>query len=122
MTEQPAPQTPSGLSDAVRAARGVAAAALATEALVLLLAIQPIRVLAGHLSGFGVAAVVVLAVIALVLAGLLRRPWAWLAGSILQLILMACGWLHWSLGVLGAIFALVWLYCLNVRHTVTKRR
>jgi hypothetical protein len=122
MTEQPAPQTPSGLSDAVRAARGVAAAALATEALVLLLAIQPIRVLGGHLSGFGVAAVVVLAVIALVLAGLLRRPWAWLAGSILQLILMACGWLHWSLGVLGAIFALVWLYCLNVRHTVTKRR
>lgn len=112
----------SGLSNPVRAARGVAAAALGVEALVLLLAVQPIRVLGGELSGLGVGVVIALAVIALLLAGLLRRPWAWLAATILQLALIAGGFLHWSLAVLGLVFLLVWLYCLNVRYTVTRKR
>ena len=36
----------------------------------------------------------------------------------LQGLLLLAGFLHWSLGVLGVIFALVWVYVLHVRRTI----
>ena len=84
----------------------------------LLLAIQPIRVVGGDLGGAAIAAVVALAVAAVVLAGMMRRPWAWHAGTVLQGLLLLAGLLHWSLLVLGVIFALVWAYALHVRRVI----
>ena len=46
-----------------------------------------------------------------VLAGMMRRPWAWYAGTVLQGLLLLAGLLHWSLFVLGVIFGLVWATC-----------
>ncbi|HET6211507.1 MAG TPA: DUF4233 domain-containing protein [Micromonosporaceae bacterium] len=112
---------PSGLRNPQAAVRGVGAAALGGEALVLLLAIQPIRVLGGHLSGVAVGVVVALAVTAVVLAGRLRRDWAWYAGTGLQLAVLAAGLLHWSLAVLGVIFGVVWGYVLYVRRRILAR-
>lgn len=109
---------PSGLRNPDAAVRGVGAATLAVEALVLLLAIQPIRMLAGDLDGPAIAAAVGLAVLAVMLAGFLRRGWAWPAGGALQLVLLAAGLLHWSLAVLGLVFGLVWVYVLHVRRRV----
>jgi hypothetical protein len=114
----PSGTKPSGLRNPVAAVRGLGAAALAIEALVLLLAIQPIRVLGGALSGWAVAAVVGLAVLAAVLAGLTRREWAWHAGTVLQGLLLVSGLLHWSLFALGVIFGLVWIYVLHVRRAI----
>ncbi|GIJ20958.1 DUF4233 domain-containing protein [Micromonospora lutea] len=108
----------SGLRDPQRAVRGLGAAALGLEALVLLLAIQPIRAVDGDLGGAVIAVVVVLAVIAVVLAGMMRRPWAWHAGTVLQGLLLLSGLLHWSLFVLGVMFALVWAYALHVRRVI----
>ena len=82
------------------------------------LAIQPIRVLGGDLSGTAIAAVVGLAVAAVLLAGMMGRPWAWHGGTVLQGLLLLAGFLHWSLGVLGLVFGLVWLYVLHVRRTI----
>ena len=65
----------SGLRNPRAAVRGLGAGTLVLEAIVLLLAIQPIRIFAGHLSGWGVAAVITLAVLAILLAGLMSRPW-----------------------------------------------
>jgi hypothetical protein len=96
----------------------VGAAALATEAVVLLLAIQPIRMLGGDVDGPAIAAAIGLAVLAAVLAGLLRRAWAWPAAGALQLVLLAAGLLHWSLAALGLVFGLVWVYVLHVRRRV----
>jgi hypothetical protein len=110
----------SGLRDPVRAARGLGAGTLALEALVLLLAIQPIRVLGGHLTGTTIGVIVALAVLAVLLAGLLRRPWAWHAATGLQVLLVCAGFLHWSLGALGVIFGLVWLYVLHVRRVILR--
>jgi len=90
---EPTPRR-SGLRNPQAAVRGLGAGALVLEAIVLLLAIQPIRILGGDLSGWGVAAVVALAVAAIVLAGLMSRPWAWVAGAVLQALLIACGLLH----------------------------
>jgi hypothetical protein len=108
----------SGLRNPQAAVRGLGAGTLALEAIVLLLAIQPIRIMGGHLSGTGVAAVITLAVLCAVLAGLMRRRWAWAAGTVLQVLLVASGLLHWSLAVLGLIFGAAWAYALGVRRTI----
>ena len=64
-----APEQPrrSGLRNPERAVRGLGAGILGLEALVLVLAIQPIRVVGGGLSGAAVAVVVALAVLAVLL-------------------------------------------------------
>ncbi|WP_425280137.1 DUF4233 domain-containing protein [Micromonospora orduensis] len=108
----------SGLRDPQRAVRGLGAGTLALEALVLLLAIQPIRVVGGDLSGGAIGAVVALAVAAILIAGMMRRPWAWHAGTVLQGLLLLSGLLHWSLFALGVIFALVWAYAVHVRRVI----
>jgi hypothetical protein len=109
---------PSGLRDPARAVRGLGAGTLILETVVLLLAVQPIRLLGGDLGGTAIAVVAALAVLAVVLSGLLRRPWAWYAATALQGLLMLAGFLHWSLGVLGILFALVWAYVLHVRQVI----
>jgi hypothetical protein len=114
-------QRPSGLRNPAAAVRGVGAATLAAEGLVLLLALAPLRVL-GATGGWGTAAIALLAVASFTGAGLLRRPWAWWAGSALQLIVIASGFfLHAALIVVGVLFGLVWLYVLRVRATVLGR-
>lgn len=118
MTE---PERPSGLRNPQAAVRGLGAAALAMEALVLLLAIQPVRVLGGSLGGWSVGIVVALAVLCGALAGLMRRPWAWKAGTVVQALVVAAGLLHWSLLVIGLMFAAVWAYVLHVRRSILGR-
>jgi hypothetical protein len=109
---------PSGLRNPEAAVRGLGAGALALEAIVLLLAIQPIRILGGDLSGWGIGAVVVLALACAVIAGSMKRRWAWPAGTVLQVLLLAAGLLHWSLAVLGLIFGAAWAYATYVRRTI----
>ncbi|RKR87771.1 uncharacterized protein DUF4233 [Micromonospora pisi] len=109
---------PSGLRNPVRAVRGLGAGTLVIEMLVLLLAIQPIRLVGGDLSGTAIGCIAGLAVLALLLSGLLSRGWAWHAATGLQGLLLLASFLHWSLGVLGVIFALVWGYVLHVRRTI----
>jgi hypothetical protein len=108
----------SGLRNPAGAVRGAGAGALVIEAVVLLLAIQPIRVLAGHLSGYGVASILVLVVLCVVLAGLLRRRWAWYAGIALQVLVVGTGVFQYALAVIGVVFAAIWLYVLYLRRTI----
>jgi hypothetical protein len=108
----------SGLRNPEAAVRGLGAGTLALEAIVLLLAIQPIRILGGDLSGWGVGAVVALAVLAAVIAGSMKRSWAWHAGTGLQVLLLAAGFLHWSLAALGLIFGAAWAYACYVRKSI----
>jgi len=101
------------------AVRGVGAATLGGEAVMLLLAIQPIRVLGGTLTGVAIGVVVAISVLCGVLAGLLSRPWAWPAGLVPQVALVAAGVAFQpALAVLGLVFGLAWLYVLYVRRTV----
>lgn len=112
------PPRRSGLRDPVRAVRSLGATTLAVETVVLLLAIQPIRLLGGSLGGAAIAVVVTLAVLAAVFAGLLRRGWAWHAATVVQALLALGGFLHWSLAALGLLFGAVWLYVLHVRRVI----
>ena len=51
---------------------------------------------------------------------MMRRPWVWTAGSVVQGLLVVSGLLHWTLFVLGVIFTLVWLYVLYVRRSILR--
>lgn len=114
--ERPGPPDPS------RAVRGAGAAALVGEALVLLLAIQPMRVLGADLSGATTLLIVTLAAACLVVTGLLKRGWAWRVPWAIQAALVVSGFAtHASLSVLGLIFALVWGYVLRVRRSVLSQ-
>ena len=116
---EPGAATPrSGLRNPQAAVRGLGAGTLVLEAIVLLLGIQPIRIMGGDLSGWGIAAVVTLAVLAALLAGMMKRSWAWTAGTVLQVLLIASGLFHWSLFVLGLIFGGAWAYALYVRRSI----
>lgn len=109
---------PSGLRNPGRAVRGLGAGTLILEALVLLLAIQPIRLLGGDLSGVTIAVIVAFAVLCVVLAGRLGKAWSWPAATVLQGLLMLSALLHWSLGLVGLIFGLVWVFVLHIRRSI----
>lgn len=108
----------SGLRNPAAAARGLGAGTLILETVVLLLGIQPMRMLGDDLSGATIGVILGAAVACLVLAGLLRREWAWYAVAVLQVALLAGGFLHWALAGIGLLFGLAWLYVLNVRRTI----
>jgi hypothetical protein len=123
MSEQTGPDEPadaqrSGLRNPAAAARGLGAGTLILETIVLLLAIQPMRMLGSDLSGVTIGVIVGAAVACVALAGLLRRDWAWYAVAVLQGLLMLAGFLHWALAGVGLLFGLAWLYVLNVRRTI----
>jgi hypothetical protein len=110
---------PSGLRNPTAAVRGVGAGTLVIEGIVLLLALAPIYKLAGERAAAGIWLCVALVVVLGLLAGLLRRPWAWWAATLVPLSLLVGGvFVHWALIALGVLFGLVWAYVLNVRHTV----
>ncbi|HEX2143540.1 MAG TPA: DUF4233 domain-containing protein [Glycomyces sp.] len=109
----------SGLRDPNRAARSLAAMALSFEALALLLAIVPMRMILDD-AGTATIAIVVLTVACVVLAGLTRRDWVWPAGAVLQVAVIACWPIHWALGVAGVIFACVWAYCWYVKYQLGR--
>jgi hypothetical protein len=109
----------SGLANPEAAVRGVGAGTLVLEALVLLLAILPLRTLGGTVSGVAIGLVVALAAGAVLVAGLLGRgAWAWWAGSGVQVVLFAGGLVHWVIGVVGLLFGVAWLFVLYVRRRV----
>jgi heme/copper-type cytochrome/quinol oxidase subunit 3 len=109
----------SGLRNPPAAVRGIGAAALGVEGLVLLLAIVPLRVLGNPRGVAGTAVIVVLALACFVLAAMMRRSWAWTAGTVLQVVLFVSGFfVHVALSVAGVVFGLAWWYVLHVRRTV----
>jgi hypothetical protein len=112
---------PSGLRNPPAAVRGVGAGTLGIEALVLLLAILPLHVLHVRSAGAAIGAVIAIAVVCVLLAGLLSRSWAWWGALIPQLALIACGYFHVSLAILGVLFLLLWIYVLSVRRSVLGR-
>ncbi|SEG62802.1 Protein of unknown function [Thermomonospora echinospora] len=85
------------------------AAVLASEAVVIGLAI-PVAVtvqqvdarIAGPVCGG-------LAVLCLLLAGMVRRRWAVAAGSVLQVLMVAAGFMVGTMFFLGALFGALWV-------------
>lgn len=84
---------------------------LGMEAVVVLLCIVPAKML-GHVSGAvagGIGGGI--ALVAILLAGLVGRPgkgWALIAGSVLQVVVIAAGAVLPVMYALGVVFAALW--------------
>jgi len=88
--------------------RGMCAAVLTLEAIVLGLS-TPIMITLGHVSkGTALSFGLGLAVACLLVAGLLRKEWGYWLGWALQVGAIALGVLASLMWFLGALFALLW--------------
>jgi hypothetical protein len=112
----PTPEEPtSGLKNPTAAARGVGMATMVLESITLLLAIQPIRIVAPDTPGWGLGIIAGLAFGCLIVAGLLRRSWGWHLGTALQVAVIATGVFQYAMFLVGALFLAIWLYVLRIR-------
>ena len=103
--------------------RGIMAGTLFLEAIVIGLVLTVIaRVDDGaHFQAWKVWYVSLLAVAMLVAAGLQRRPWALALNLTLAALAVAGFVVHWSMGVSGILFAVVWAYILYLRADLARR-
>lgn len=99
-----------------RACRGGLAAVLCLEAFVVLLVPRAIARTDVGLDTTKTLLLVLFAVVLVAVGFMLTRPWGIAAGSVLQLPVLATGFLEPVLFVIAACFIAVWLYLLNLRH------
>jgi hypothetical protein len=100
--------------------RGVVAAALALEGVVVLLALPLVAKLGEGLATWQGVLVGALALALFVVTGFAGRPWAVPVALALQLVMIACWFAVTALGVLGVLFGLVWVCLLWFRRQVAR--
>lgn len=102
--------------------RGVFAAVLILEAIVVLLALLVFARFGSGPAPVGIGLIVGLAVLMLVGSGLQRRPWGLGYALAVQLVTIVAGFvLVTPLGVVGVMFALVWAGLLLMRRDVARK-
>jgi hypothetical protein len=102
--------------DPMKGLRGVYAATLTLEAIVVGLALLVLPKFGEGATPFGVIVISALAVAMVVAAGMQRRPWGLGLALGLQAVMIVCGLLVPALGVMGVVFALVWAGILLLRR------
>ena len=107
MSDAPA-GTPSPSNTERSPRRGMCAAVLSLEAIALGLTTPVMITIADVDTGTAVAVGLGLAVVCLLLAGMLRAEWAYLAGYAVQVAAIALGFVVPVMFGLGAIFAALW--------------
>ncbi|WP_240341093.1 DUF4233 domain-containing protein [Nocardioides sp. SYSU D00038] len=88
--------------------RGMCAAVLSLEAITLGLTTPVMIAVADVRTGVALGTGLGLALVCLLLAGMLRREWAYAAGWAVQVAAVGLGFVIGLMFVLGAIFALLW--------------
>lgn len=88
--------------------RQLAALVLVLEAMVVFFAILVAKDLSDLSTGSLTLLGGGLALVCLLLSGLLRYPWAYAVGSLLQVVLILCGLVVPVMWFVGALFAVMW--------------
>ena len=108
--------------DPMKGIRGVFAAVLVLEAIVVLLALLVFARFGSGPPAVGTAVIVGLAVLMIVGSGLQGRSWGLGYALAVQLATIVAGFLLVTpLGVVGVIFAVVWAVLLLMRRDVARR-
>ncbi|MDO5730313.1 DUF4233 domain-containing protein [Corynebacterium sphenisci] len=109
--------------DPLAGLRGVMAGTLVMQAISVLLGLTVLaRVDEGaHATPVAMGSVTALGVAMVAMAFLQRRPWAMRANLALQVPAILTFFAHWSLGLVGVLFALVWAYILHLRGNLLER-
>lgn len=97
--------------------RRLCATVLGMEAIVCGL-MTPVAIAQGVSSGLAVSVGIGLAVACLLVTGLLKRPFGYVAGSLIQVLAVAAGFLVSAMFVLGLIFMALWITAIFVAHRV----
>ncbi|BBZ32778.1 DUF4233 domain-containing protein [Mycolicibacterium confluentis] len=114
-------QTPAP-TDPWKSFRGVMAGTLILEAIVVLLALPVVGSVGGGLTGLSTAYLIGFAVLLVLMSGIQGRPWAIWANVGVQVALIA-GWaIYPGIGIMGIIFAVVWLMIVYLRAEVLRRQ
>ncbi len=114
-----APDPAASAPDPMKGLRGVMAATLVFESITVLLALLVLTKVGDNGGPLGIGLVLALALAMIVTAGMLRRPWALWVALALQVAMIASGLLVFALGVLGLVFAAIWVGLLRLRRRVT---
>lgn len=112
---------PAPIPDPTTGLRGVFAALLVLESIVVALALLVLPKFGAGATPLGVALIGGLAVVMIVAAGLQRRPWGLGLALALQVATVLCGLLVPALGIMGVVFAAVWGGILLMRRDVLRR-
>ncbi|MFC4942282.1 DUF4233 domain-containing protein [Pseudonocardia sp. GCM10023141] len=116
--EPPRPAPP----DPMKGIRGVFAATLVLEAIVVLLALLVLSKFGDGATPLGVTVIVVIALLMIVACGMQRRPWGLGLALGLQVVTIVCGFLFVpALGWMGGVFLLVWIGLLLMRRDVAQK-
>ena len=121
VTEPSEPELAARRAKADRATRAVLAAVLCLEALVVLLIPRAIAQTSTGLDATKTFILVGLAVVLVVSAALLRRPWGIGLGSGLQLAVLATSVLEHALIVVGLMFVGLWWWVLTMRRDLAGK-
>ncbi len=104
-----------------RATRGVLAALLCLEALVVLLVPRAIAQTSTGLDGTKTACLIGLAVVLVVTGFLLRRRWGIGLGSALQLVVLATGVWERAIVIVAVLFIALWWWVLTMRRDLAGK-
>ncbi len=119
MTEQTQAPTP---PDPWKSFRSVMAGTLILEAIVVLLALPAVGSVGGGLTPLSTGYVIGFALLLILMAGIQGRSWAIWANLGAQVVLIA-GWVIYpGIGIIGVIFAVVWLMIAYLRAEVLRRQ
>jgi hypothetical protein len=112
---------PAPIPDPTAGLRGVFAALLVLESIVVALALLVLPKVGTGATPLGVGLIGGLALAMIVAAGLQRRPWGLPVALALQAATVLCGLLVPALGIMGLVFAAVWGGILLMRRDVRRR-
>ena len=108
--------------DPMKGIRGVFAAVLILESIVVLLALLVFARFGNGPPAVGAAVIVGLALLMIVGSGLQRRSWGLRFALVVQVATIVAGFvLVTPLGVVGVVFGLVWVALLLMRRDVARR-
>nr|WP_245673706.1 DUF4233 domain-containing protein [Nocardia lijiangensis] len=97
------------------------AGTLVLESIVVLLALPVVADVGGGISWFSGSYLVILALLMILGAGLQRRSWALAFNLGLQVLVILGAFIHLSIGIIGLLFAAVWVFILMLRAEVKRR-
>jgi hypothetical protein len=109
-------------ADPWKSFRGVMAATLILEAVVVLLAIPVVGAVGGGLTTVSLGYLVSVAGLLIVLCGVQGRPWAIWVNLGVQLIVLAGFAVYSGVGFIGVLFAGLWLLIAYFRAEVRRRQ
>lgn len=109
-------------TDPMKGIRGIFAATLILEAIVVLLALLVLPKFGDGATAVGVTTMVLIALAMILASGLQRRPYGLTVALGLQVVTIVAGfWLVTALGIMGVVFAIVWAVLVWMRSDVGRR-